>query len=200
MTLIEKIRADIISGKFPPGSELSQTELAAAHGVSRIPIRDALHSLSSEKLVELVPGRAARVISLNPEQLGEIYDLRTMLECDLLERAMARADTADILEIEYALQKSSLEAGRPGWQTGDWLFHRALYEPAARPRQLAIIEELRTSCVIYAPKYEDLAARTENWLKDHRVIVEAYKAGRAGDACRVLREHIAAAGAHLAMT
>lgn len=197
MTLIEKIRTDILAGKYPPGAELSQTDLASVHGVSRIPVRDALQGLASEKLVEIVPGRGARVVSLSPVALAEIFDLRIMLECDLVRRAMEQADTNSLAEIDYALQKSSIEAGRPGWQAGDWLFHRALYEPAKRPKQLAIVEELRISCVLYAPKYEDLAGRTQDWLDDHQKIVAAYKAGRVDEAVSTLKRHIRAAATQL---
>lgn len=197
MGLVDQIRAEILSGRYPPGALLSQTELAAAHGVSRIPVRDALQGLASEKLVEVIPGKGARVIRLSAADLDEIRDLRVMLECDLLERSIARADAAARAEVEYALRKSSIEAGRPGWRSGDWLFHRTLYLPAGRPRQLAMVEELRTGCALYVSGYDDLVVETERWLADHAAIARAFIAGKADKACAVLRRHILAAHAHL---
>jgi len=197
MGLVDQIRADILGGRYPPGALLSQTELAATHGVSRIPVRDALQGLASERLVEVIPGKGARVIRLTGADLDEIRDLRVMLECDLLGRAIARADAAARADVDYALRKSSLEAGRPGWRTGDWLFHRTLYLPAGRPRQLAMVEELRTSCALYASGYDDLAAETGRWLADHAAIARAFIAGNADEACAVLRRHILAAHACL---
>ncbi len=197
MALADRIRAAILGGRFAPGAVLSQTELAQAYGVSRIPVRDALQSLASERLVEVIPGKGARVVRLTREDLVEIRDLRLMLECDLLSRAMEKATTADHSDIEYVLRKSSLEAGRPGWQAGDRDFHLALYRPAARPRQLSIVEELRTSCALYASGYDSLASQTDRWLAEHEAIVTAYVGGRTDEACDILRQHILGAHAHL---
>jgi DNA-binding GntR family transcriptional regulator len=193
MALIDQIRTTILSGQHRPGTILSQTELAATYGVSRIPVRDALQLLAGEKLVEILPGKGARIVKLSPEDLNEIYDLRITLETDLLTRAICRADDQAHTDIDYALRKSSLEAGRPGWHVGDWDFHRALYLPAGRPRQLSIIEELRTSCVLYASGYEALASETERWLEEHRALAKAYIEGHANDACEILKTHILAA-------
>ncbi|MNE55225.1 HTH-type transcriptional repressor CsiR [compost metagenome] len=197
MNLTDQIRADIFSGKFAAGAVLSQVELAAMYGVSRIPVRDALQMLAGEKIVEVLPGKSARVVTLTRQGLDEIYELRLMLECDLLERAIARADAASDAEVDYALRKSSLEAGRPGWQAGDWLFHKTLYARAERHRQLAIVEELRTSCILYASDYQSLAHETERWLADHEALVKAYVARRTQDASDILRQHILAAQAQL---
>lgn len=198
MALVDQIRTALLAGQHAPGALLSQTELARAHGVSRIPVRDALQALASERLVEVVPGKGARVIRLTGEDLTEIRDLRLLLECDLLVRAMAKATAADHAELVYALRKSSLEAGRPGWQAGDWAFHLALYRPAGRPRQVAIVGELRTACVLQAAGYDSLATETARWLGEHEAIVAAYVAGRADEACDLLRKHILGAHAHLA--
>lgn len=198
MDLAARIRSAILGGRFAPGALLSQTDLAREFAVSRIPVRDALLGLAAEKLVEVIPGKGARVIRLPAPELAEVFDLRIMLECDLLRRAVPRADAAARAEAEYALRKSSLEAGRPGWHEGDWLFHRTLYLPAGRPRQLAMVEELRRICVLHAARYAALAAATAQWLQDHEAMARAYTEGRAGEAAAILAQHLQAAHRHLA--
>ncbi|MBL4929549.1 GntR family transcriptional regulator [Fuscibacter oryzae] len=197
MAIVDDIRRDLLTGRLPPGSLLSQTDLATAHGVSRIPVRDALQALAAEKLVTIVPGKGARVLSLTPEELAELYDLRILLEGDLIARATSLADAAAHAEAEYACRKSSLEAGRPGWAEGDWLFHRTLYQPANRPRQLAIVQELRQGCVLFASGYHGLADQTPRWLTDHAAILGAYVTGQAEEAAVLLRKHLAGARDHL---
>ncbi len=197
MALSDQIRADILAGLHPPGSLLSQTTLAARYGVSRIPVRDALQALASEKLVEILPNKTVRVTLLSPDDLTEIFDLRVTFECDLLARAMFAADKTTLAEIDYALKKSSIEAGRPGWQAGDWQFHQALYTPAQRPRQLSIVAELRSACVLYAPKYDTLSRQTDRWLEDHNAIFDAYCARQVSRATGLLRDHIIGARDHL---
>ena len=198
MTLVEQIRSAILAGRHAPGTLLSQTELARTYGVSRIPVRDALQSLAAEKLVEVLPGKGARIIRLTGTDLDEIRDLRLMLECDLLARAMAKATAADHDDLGYALRKSALEAGRSGWQSGDRAFHLALYRPAGRPREVTMVEELRTSCELQAAGYDGLASRTDRWLAEHEAIAAAFVAGRTEEACAILSQHILGAHAHLA--
>jgi DNA-binding GntR family transcriptional regulator len=197
MALSDALRQEILSGRLAPGTALSQTEIAERFGVSRIPVRDALQQLALERLVTVVPGKGARVVSLTDEELNEVYDLRVFLECDLLRRAMRNLTEEDRREAEYALRKSDLEAGRPGWADGDRLFHAALYAPARRNRQLGMVEELRRLAMVHVAGYDDLAASTPDWIGQHRALFEAFTDGRTDEAVRRLEAHIEAARAAL---
>jgi len=193
MSLVEKLRRAIMAGQYRPGAVLSQTDLANAYGVSRIPVRDALQSLATEKLVDIVAGKGARIPALSDDEVDEIYDLRVSLECDILGRAMAIATPQDHADVKYALQKSSLEAGREGWQAGDWQFHAALYQPANRSRQMTIIDELRKSCVVHANHYAQLSDQTDRWIEEHEKLADAYIGMRVDEASTILSQHILAA-------
>ncbi|MCJ2187797.1 GntR family transcriptional regulator [Novosphingobium beihaiensis] len=193
MDIAGQLRAAILGGKYPPGTLLPQTELAREFSVSRIPVRDALLSLAADRLVEVVPGKGARVIRLSAKELEEVFALRIMLECDLLRRAVPNAGDSEKAEAEYVLRRSSLEAGRPGWHVGDRDFHRTLYSAADRPRQMAIVDELRQICVIHASGYHALAAGTARWLDDHGAMTRAYADGRAEEAAALLAGHLEAA-------
>lgn len=197
LNLADALREEILAGRLAPGTVLSQTELASRFGVSRIPVRDALQQLAAQRLVLVLPGKGARVIELTQDELAEIYDLRVLLECDLLRRAIGNAGPQDHAEAEYALRKSSLEAGRPGWADGDWLFHAALYAPAGRMKQLSMVQELRRLCAMHAARYDTLVDRTPDWIAQHEGIFQAFKKGRADEAARRLQRHIDAARAFL---
>jgi DNA-binding GntR family transcriptional regulator len=190
MSVAEQLKSEILKGVLPPGTWLSQTDLAARFGVSRIPVRDALQQLASERLVALVPGKGAQVIELDRDELSHVFDLRILLEGDLLRHAMASVTEAYYAEVRYALQKSALEAGRSGWIEGDWLFHSTLYAPAGRHRQVAMVEELRRNCIIYSVQYDKLIDETPSWLDDHEKITCAYIEKRADDAVNLLKDHI----------
>lgn len=190
MDITNQLRAAILDGKYAPGAFLSQSRLAKEYAVSRIPIRDALLVLASDKLVEVVPGKGARIITLSATDLMEVFDLRIMLECDLIQRAVQKADDQAKADVVYLLRRTSLEAGRPGWHQGDWDFHRALYAAAGRPRQLAIVDDLRKICVLQASQYTSLTTETQRWLRDHEAIAEAYVAGRADEGSTLLEEHL----------
>lgn len=193
MTLTETLRHEILTGLQRPGALLLQTELAARFGISRIPVRDALQRLAADRLVTVIPGKGARVIALSRAELTEVYDLRILLETDLLHRAARLATAEDKAEALHQLQKSNLEAGRPGWAAGDWAFHAALYAPAGRPRHLALIQELRQTCALHAAQYDSLISQTDQWLDDHASLHRLWAAGQASAAAALLSEHIEAA-------
>ena len=181
--IADTLRDEILRGALAPGQALRQEELAHRFGVSRLPVRDALLRLEAQGLVHVYPNRGAFVLSLSADEVREIYDLRILLEGDLLERAVPRLTAEQWRSIDAAHAHATRTAGGPEWVEGDWRFHRALYEPALRPRQLAMIESLRATVARYSTAYSALPERTPDWLGDHEAILEACRA-RAGVAAR----------------
>ncbi|MEO1139661.1 MAG: GntR family transcriptional regulator [Pseudomonadota bacterium] len=186
-TALEK---DLLRGAFPPGSTLPQGALATRFGVSRIPVRDALAQLARAGLVDVTPNRRARVVQMSRADVVEAYDLRLLLECDLLARAIPVMTQDDLHHIDYALARSNLEARNANWSEGDALFHSALYAPARRPRHLSIIETLRCVCRLQIAAYDTLPANTDLWLADHAHLRDLCHHGDATKAVACLRSHL----------
>lgn len=184
------LETEIVEGRFRPGEELKQGEIAKRFAISRIPVRDALQLLASRGMISLVPNRRARVISLEPAEISEIYDLRVLLETDCLCRAINLMTEADLNAIEIAFAHSSIDAVTNRWADGDWAFHQSLYLPADRPRQLKMIEELRRTCRIHIAGYGVLPAQTKDWLKDHEDILSAVRNRDKTTAQGILKRHI----------
>ncbi len=189
-TIAASLTRDITDGAFPPGSDLLQADLAKRFNVSRIPIRDALQRLAVDGLVTVVPNRGARVISLTPDEIRETYDLRILLEGDILARAIPNMTEEDLARIDIALEKSNLDAKTKNWAAGDWDFHKTLYAPAKRPQQLAIIGTLRRTCQVHIAAYRKLPDQTPRWLNDHEAIVEQCRKRNARKACAILKVHL----------
>ena len=188
--IADSLREDILRGSIPPGQPLRQEELADRFGVSRLPVRDALLRLEAQGLVEVFPNRGAFVVSLSADEVREIYELRSLLEGDAIERAVPRMTADDWRRIEAAHETSVRSADSVEWADGDWLFHRALYLPAGRPRQLAMIDTLRGTVARYWSAYNALPTRTAEWLADHQAILEACRARSAVAARRRLGDHL----------
>ncbi len=191
------LRAELMAGQLRPGDDLSQVRLADRFGVSRIPIRDALRILAGEGLVEIVANRGARAINLTPAEVREVYDLRILLETDALRRAAPAIPPAVLAEIDRTRRKSDLDANGPDWAEGDWQFHRALYRPGARPRQLALIESLRRTCRLHVAQYAAMPAKAPRWLAEHRRIVSHLQRRETDHAVRVLQDLLEGAAEHL---
>ena len=196
-TIAAELRRELMAGVLRPGAELPQVELAERFGVSRIPVRDALRILAGEGLLEMEANRGARAISLTPGQIREIYDLRILLECDCLQRAAAAITPAALQEIDRVRLKSDLDAAGPDWAAGDWAFHRAIYQLAGRSRQLAMIDALRRTCLLFVSAYRTMPVKKPRWLNEHRLILQSLQKGEATKAVLILQEHLEGAAQHL---
>jgi DNA-binding GntR family transcriptional regulator len=188
--IAEALREEILRGDVAPGQALRQEELAERFGVSRLPVRDALLRLEAQGLVHVYPNRGAFVVSLSADEVAEIYEMRILLEGDIIERAVPKMTPEHWRRIDSAHAAATRTAGGPEWIEGDWRFHRTLYEAAARPRQLTTIENLRSTVARYSRAHDDLPAHTPDWLADHDAILEACRARAAVAAKQRLVRHL----------
>ncbi len=80
LSVTDILRTEIMTGQLAPGVKLLEVVLSQRLGVSRTPVRAALHSLASEGLLEYQPNRGYCVRALNLDRLIAIFDLRGVLE------------------------------------------------------------------------------------------------------------------------
>src|SRR5437870_2526894 len=78
--IVERLRQEILSGRIPPGTRLTQAELAKRMETSTTPVREAVRELSAEGLVRISPHREVIVHEPTRLELEEIYELRVLLE------------------------------------------------------------------------------------------------------------------------
>src|SRR5918994_3323643 len=104
----EELRRKIVDGEFKSGFQLRQDALATEFGVSRIPVREALMQLEAEGLVKIVPHRGAIVSELSTEEIGELFELRAILEPRLLKASAPRLKEDDYHRLNAILQEFSL--------------------------------------------------------------------------------------------
>jgi DNA-binding GntR family transcriptional regulator len=170
-----ELREAIIRGDFQPGDRLKTEEVAGQFGVSRIPVREALHSLVAEGFVTLIPQRGAFVAQLSVEDIEEIYLLRCLLEpvaARLATNNLSRELSERLVAIVEEMERS--EHDQSQWMQLDRAFHLMLYNASGHPRLFHMIKQLRsnseryTGIYISSPQYMP-AARLR-----HRELLEAY--------------------------
>jgi DNA-binding GntR family transcriptional regulator len=131
--VIDEVRRSILEGSLPPGSEVSIADLSNRLQVSHIPVREALRRLEGEGLIELRRSRSAVVASLTTEDLHNVFRLRSLIEADMMARAVKVYADQDIERIEAAydalerLPDDTAEDQSVRHST----FHNLLYAPAA---------------------------------------------------------------------
>ena len=86
----ERLRRDLLAGEIRPGERIKVAELEKRFGVSHIPIREAVRRLESEGLIIAAPQRAAVAAGVDLEDLAGLYDLRRIIECEVIRRSVAR--------------------------------------------------------------------------------------------------------------
>ena len=190
VALAERLRADIDEGTWEPGTPLRQEELADRYQVSRIPVREALQLLQSQGLVVVAPNRGAFVAAPDADEVEEIFDMRLMLEAHLLAAAVPRHNHKSTARLEAIQQELELEDTRAGWLAGDRRFHEALYEPAGKPRTLAMVLTLRGQVARYAMGHVGPGTRKAEWKREHRQLIAAVRAKDVALSVSALTEHI----------
>ena len=116
--IFKKIQAAIVKGEMAPGSKISEPELARIHGVSRGPLREALHRLEGQRLLVRVPHAGARVVSLSQQELCELYEIRESLEGMACRLAAERMPAAEVQELRRVLEAHERDkAFRRAWAT-----------------------------------------------------------------------------------
>jgi DNA-binding GntR family transcriptional regulator len=84
----------IVGGELPPGQHMVETDLARQLGVSRQPIREALHRMEAEGWVDLRPSQGAFVHVPTDQEVDELLDVRALLEAETARLAAARTASA----------------------------------------------------------------------------------------------------------
>lgn len=111
--IVESLRAAILGGEIPPGAPIVETTLSEQFGVSRGPLREAMHQLVEEGLLVTVPYTGTHVIRLSVEDVREIYSMRTALEAFAFEYIWEKRSGAFVSELcrRHELLTEAIDAG-----------------------------------------------------------------------------------------
>jgi DNA-binding GntR family transcriptional regulator len=185
------LKDTILSRALPPGTRLTEQALAGALGVSRLPVREALKTLSSAGLVDQRPhGRGAVVSKPSKQMLAEVYQVRAALE--LLSTELAAEYIADA---EVEALRINVRHGRKAVKARDWAraaelgseFHR-LVAKAARNAHLAELIESYDEKLRWANEPVSVDRGIVIW-KEHGEIVEALANRNRKAAVACMRSH-----------
>lgn len=190
----EHLKASILAGRFSPGERLTEEHLAKQLGISRTPIREALHKLESEGLIKPLASRGFIASQDSKEEIDELFEIRAVLEGYALRVICGRITDAVLEELEKAVEQAQDALARKSldevfqWNTR---FHDMLHELITDRRRLyQQMVTMRQYVLRYRKntlQYPDGGGRT---VDGHRKILLALRL-RDPDLCeRVMRDHI----------
>ena len=192
--VFQKIRDDILKGRYKKGDELVECTIGGELGVSRTPAREAIRQLALEGLVQIIPNKGAFVTGISARDVMDMYQIRARLEGLCASMAAEHASREQLEGMEEAIVLSDYHAGKGNYDQvcqQDGRFHELLYE-ASGSRILThtlgdfhqYLRRVRMASIQYR-----MRVRPSN--SEHREILEAIRRGDSQAAEKGAYGHIA---------
>lgn len=184
MQVLNKLMDWIMDGKLKMGEKLNTEELARQLGVSRMPIREALKSLEKMGLAESIPYVGVKLVSLEQEDVLQIYLMRQMLEPLAAGEACKKITEEQIHELEEIqkeyipiVEAEEIDAKKLYLQNRK--FHFAIYSISGMDRVCSVIESLWDTLSFFKLIYgRDVIKNTDgakSMIAEHQGYIDALK-------------------------
>jgi DNA-binding GntR family transcriptional regulator len=191
--VFESLKQAIIRGKISANEWLVESHIAETLGISRTPVREAIHKLEREGLVERQPRGGFTVLGLNRNDIEETFGLRSVLEGYAARLAAVKHKTFELKSLEKKIEEfqRALDQKKmdllPAINTE---FHDLLYGLSKSPKLINMISGLRDQIYRYREMIlkEQKFASTSNL--DHRKMLKYIRKRDAEGAERAVKDHI----------
>lgn len=189
----DSLKQAILKGDLAPGTRVVESQVAEAMGISRTPVREAIHKLEQESLLEHGLTGGFFVSGITRDEIEETFGIRSVLESYAARLAAVKHSEEEleplemkIREFQRCIENRDLSP-LPGINTQ---FHDILYDLSRSPRLVKMINELREQ--IYRFREVILRLETMAWAsnKDHRLMLEYIRKRDEEGVEKVVREHI----------
>ena len=186
----ERLRQQIFARQLEPGAWIDEQKLAAAFGISRTPLREALKVLAVEGLVTMKVRRGAYVTEMSRDDVAQVYHLLGLLESDAAAQAAVHATEAQRAELQRLHERLEKQVRqRDAFFATNEAFHMALLDVAGNRWATQVVTDLRK--VMKLKRHHSLfkQGRLADSLAEHRAIMRAIDARDGAAARRLMREH-----------
>lgn len=190
-SVFDALHRQILRLELPPGTRLSEFDVARALGVSRQPVRDAFYRLSKLGFLTIRPQRATVVSAISERAVMQARFIRMAIEAETARIACKTLTEADFTAIETILdqQADAIAARDPaGFHDLDDRFHREICERAGTGFAWETAREMKS----HMDRVRFLAQpfASERALQEHRDILAAIRSGNEEQAAEMVRQHL----------
>lgn len=189
-----QMRRDIVEGKIPAGSKLSETDFAERYAVSRAIIREAINRLEGIRLIERKPNIGARVVALSAEGLSELYEVRESLEGMAARLAAINMSEVEIAGLQSLLTShySTVQGDVYYQEDGDVDFHYRILQGSKNVHLISLLMNGIYHVIrMYRVQLGMAGPRVGTAFDEHKHIVQAIANRDAELAEMLMRRHIA---------
>ncbi len=191
--VFQKLREDILNGRYKEHEELKEVAIGEEMGVSRTPVREAFRQLELEGLIKIVPNKGAYVTGITAKDVKDIYMIRSLLEglCARLATEKITKEQMEEMEENIYLADFHEEKGHLDQIAElDNRFHDILYEACDSKLLEHTLRDFHR--YVLRVRQKTLATNTRGRAsnEEHRQIMEAIKAGDAALAEKLANQHM----------
>lgn len=187
------LRQAILIGELKPGERLMEIHLADRLGVSRTPIREAIHKLAQEGLVTIIPRRGAEVAQITEKSMKDVLEVRRALDALCVELACDR-----ITEDGLNALKDACDEFEQCVKTGDnkkiaqadVALHDIIVQATGNQRLIQLVNNLSEQMYRYRFEYIKDSSQHETLVKEHRIIYQSIVRKDKETAAATARTHI----------
>jgi DNA-binding GntR family transcriptional regulator len=191
--VFESLKQAIIQGNITAGEWLVESHIAETLGISRTPVREAIHKLEREGLIERQPRGGFTVLGLDRNDIEETFGIRSVLEGYAARLAAEKHKKEELEPLEEKVKEFQEALDRKKMNDLPVInteFHDLLYALSKSPKLISIINGLRDQIYRYRKMNlaEEKFATTSN--QDHIQMLQSIRKRNAESAERLTREHI----------
>ncbi len=198
--VIHLIEDALLAGDLRPGDRLVESDIAERAGISRGPVREAIHQLVGEGILVNIPFRGTFVARWTPQQVEEAYSLRAVLERLAVQEVIKHVTPEDIAQLQATVGEMDRCARRGEVRALlrlDIRFHEQLYALSRHSLLQEVLARLRRRLYCLMAIDEGYALHRDEIAGDHQRIVDALKTGDAALAAETITDHVLAVGAEV---
>ena len=188
------LKKAILKGELQPGDRLMELQLAEKMGVSRTPIREAIHKLSKEGLVTLIPRKGAEVAGISRKMLTDVLQVRMNLEKMAFSLAFGNMNSDSVSKLNM-YQSDFVRAVESGdilkMTEADENFHFVIYDAADNNKLREILENLKENMYRYRLEYLRNHECRNLLVSEHEEMVQSIKDQDLARGLSVVERHIA---------
>ena len=190
-TVFDELHSQILLLELPPGTKMSEVEVAKALGVSRQPVRDAFYRLSKLGFLSIRPQRATLVSQISSTAVLQARFIRSALEAETVRTACQVLTDDDMAALDAIIEKQrqAVEARDPvSFHGYDDQFHKEICERAGLGFAWDIIRENKAH--MDRVRFLSLSFASQDAFGDHLEIMQALRARDEEQAMHRMREHL----------
>lgn len=198
--IADQLAAEIISGSLPAGTKLDEQSLTERFGVSRTPVREALHSLVSRSLVDRIPYKGVLVASLSRSRVEQMFEAMGEIEGLCGRFAAERMTIGERAQLEALHNQMNELAERKqieAYEAANTTFHQSIYSATHNEDMTDIAQTLRFKLAPFRKSQLRAETRMRQSSKEHDKIVLALLDRDAKAAEKALRRHMVSAASEV---